>query len=395
MARIGTLFLLAFRRLRQDTTRTVFTLLSMFISVLLISSILIVSSSFTTSLQEVISEFGSNHLYIAPNLNLLPGAVSKKFSQTTLERLRGLPEAEGVIGISMRSLPVEAQHTRRILPVMFITLDNPRLVEKAYKFDSLLREGRFFQQRDEPGVIIGADVADKVFPQPLRVKQTIRIHGKPYKIIGIYSKLGTTDDLTLFPPYAIGKKTFNVTGYDMLDIVFREGTNIDALREKVKRIIKRTDGFTPLILTPEGLQNQVGGTITVATSFLSMLALVSLLISLISILNTYTAILEQRRREIGTLRSIGMSKWDVILLTMIEAGSIAFTASLLAILFSGGGIYLLILFARNAMPSLYFTFPVPILLFLLLGITLMSMLFSIIPAWLLQHNTTPIRLLKD
>ncbi len=377
---------MAWRRLRADVTRTAFTLLGIGLSIFLLSSILIISTSFTASLRELLEEFGGNHVYVTPGLNPMPGGNAHVFHDETLRALRGVNGVREAIGIRLAAYQVGVGGETRILPVMFITLGNPSVVADAYKFTSMLREGRFFQSADEPGVILGADAADKVFSRPVHVREILRVDGKAYRVIGVYGKLGTPDDRNVYLPYAVGQKDFGIRAYDMIDLIVQEGVDTASLEERVERLVKRLEGFTPLVLTPEAVQEEVSDTLGLATAFLSMLALVSLIISLISLANTYLAIVEQRRREIGTLRALGMQRWQLALLIMIEAGMVTLLALLAAYVLSILVLTLLTPVFRQALPTYQLIIPSHQLVGIGVIVLLAAMLLAALPSMILQRE---------
>ncbi|MEA2329218.1 MAG: putative transport system permease protein, partial [Thermoanaerobaculia bacterium] len=67
-------------------------------------------------------------------------------------------------------------------------------------------QGRFFTEIESRGgqnvVVIGNDVADALFPNQPAVGKTVSIDGNPYRVIGVWGKMGTFLGLFSFDNYA-------------------------------------------------------------------------------------------------------------------------------------------------------------------------------------------------
>lgn len=115
---------------------------------------------------------------------------------------------------------------------------------------------------------------------------------------------------------------------DIVDLTVEEGRGIETVRQRLER---RLNG-TAQVERPQKRGEQVESLLTSFRVGLFFVSLVALLVGFFLIYNTVSASVIQRKREIGTLRCLGMLRREILLLVMLEALAIALAGSLLGIL---------------------------------------------------------------
>ncbi len=274
-----------------------------------------------------------------------------------------------------------------------------------------MAEGRPFA--DDPfEVVLGADVA-----QTLRYKlndELVLAHGvatvslvkhddKPFRVVGILQRTGTPVDRTLH---------INLQGMEALHIDWRNGmpargaARIDAdqarqleLQPKqitafllgldskiatfaVQREINQHRGEPLLAILPGVALQELWSLMGTAEKALFVVSLFVVLTGLIGMLTAILTSLNERRREMAILRSVGARPWHIGGLLVAEAFSLALAGVLLGLLL----LYLAIAVAQTPLQTHYglylpLAWPSSYEWSLLAAILLAGLLMGSVPAW--------------
>ncbi len=203
-----------------------------------------------------------------------------------------------------------------------------------------IAEGRYFSDAENNNsmrvAFVGADVANKFFPQGGAVGGEITISGIPYRIIGIQTAKGTVfgqpqDNFVQMPiktfggafggltnaraPYFVATaksdKTFN-------DAVEEART---LMRIKRKLAFGEKDNFG--ILTPDaitGIRDRILGPTFLVIIFVPGIALI---IGAIVIMNIMLVAVTERTREIGIRKALGARQSDILRQFLFEAATLS------------------------------------------------------------------------
>ena len=122
-----------------------------------------------------------------------------------------------------------------------------------------------------------------------------------------------------------------------------------------------------------------------------MLALIALFVAGLGVVNTLTMNVIERTQEIGMLRSIGLTRGQVLTMILAEAGLMGLIGGLLGLVF---GILLtrIFLFAMTAMSGYKVTYVIP-LIAVIAGV-LISLVVSQLAAILPARRAAKIRILE-
>ena len=187
-------------------------------------------------------------------------------------------------------------------------------------------EGRYFLKTEEESrrnvTFIGADVADKLFPNTNALGQTIRIDGRPFVVIGIGkakgSVFGQPQDMYVSMPLSTflafyGSRrslTLSVTSTSQATYqdAVEEARTVMRIRRKLA--VHEKDNFG--IITPSAineLRDNIFGTIQIAAIGVTS---ISLVVGGIVIMNIMLVSVTERTKEIGIRKSIGARRSDIL-----------------------------------------------------------------------------------
>jgi putative ABC transport system permease protein len=157
--------------------------------------------------------------------------------------------------------------------------------------------------------------------------------------------------------------------------VFVGGTAGNATQDKIKAVLKDDFPQTEALTDQEFIDDQAGQINQVLGLIYALLAL-AIIVSLFGIVNTLVLSITERTRELGMLRAIGTSRWQVRTMIGYEA---IITAMLGGILGAGLGIVLAFLVSQP-LDDFKLDIPVVSLIVLLVLCAIAGLLAAILPA---------------
>jgi putative ABC transport system permease protein len=203
-----------------------------------------------------------------------------------------------------------------------------------------------------------------------------------------------------------GRQSFEVAGI-VVDF-YNQGNVIEISWNDMRRYFKESDASTFLLKVEEGadaenvgalidhlygkrykltitsnqeIKSSISAMLAQSFSMFDVLAIISVIVASLGVVNTLTMNVMERTREIGMLRSIGMTRWQVVWMVMAEAGIMGIMGGILGV---GLGVLLsrIFLLAMMAMSGYELDFMMPAQgIFTGLGIAVIaSQLAAILPA---------------
>ncbi len=210
-------------------------------------------------------------------------------------------------------------------------------------------EGRFFTESENDHradvCVIGADIADKFFPNLTAVGKEILVNDKPLKVIGVFEKLdnffigendGGNQNRAVYLPYETMRKMYPQEKDHFVMAQAQEG-KMDKAIEEVRTVLRRRrevpfdkdDNFG--LSTPDAITeqfHQITGGIAILMVAISS---VGLLIGGIGVMNIMLVSVTERTKEIGVRKAIGARKRDILRQFLIEAMALTGSGGLLGI----------------------------------------------------------------
>ena len=286
----------------------------------------------------------------------------------------------------MTLLDPETMNAGMSLPDM-VTGEVPGADEGRERFELRYAQGRGLTPDDAAAdvAVLGSDIARKLGLMP---GDTIEIRDRTFEVVGVLEPTLTAPDTTVALPLAAAQDVFaqdlppivraNLAPEEIVTqvIVYPEaGTDVDILAERIERDIPNASA-----MTGAEFDEVVGSSVAIFNAIIIGVALISLIVGGLSVINTMAMSVAERTREIGIKRAIGGSRARVVRELMGEAGLIGLIGGLLG-LGLGAAVVLLANDAGRSSGTILFELTPGTAIFAVAFSTILGVVAGIIPAW--------------
>ncbi len=248
-------------------------------------------------------------------------------------------------------------------------------------------QGRLLTAEDEGSrvAVFGSDLARKVGAS---VGGTVTIRGSRFNVVGILEPTLTAPDATALVPLAAAQDLFA----ESLPAPIREAIQPRKLISQVMvypepgiteaQVATRIETSVDNVQTLTGadFDEQVGSSTAILNAIILGVALISLVVGGLSVINTMAMSVAERTREIGIKRAIGGSRGRIVRELVIEAGVIGLIGGALGLLLGGAAVWFGNEIGRSSGTILFELTP-GTALFALAFATILGMIAGVVPAW--------------
>jgi putative ABC transport system permease protein len=383
---------LALDSLRAHKLRSFLTLLGVILAVATLVSVMSVIAGLNKYIADKVADLGAN-VFVIERFGIITSedawVQAQKRPLITVEEFERYRETsqlpKQVAGYDYQNLQTRSGDA---------ILENTRVIGVTSNYAEIenlgIAQGRFITLADEEHrsevAFVGADLADKFFPNVDPIGKTIRAGTHTFEVIGvgvrIGSALGRSKDNYLLLPLGTYLKSYHVANDSMA--IFVQATNAESMQsaEEEARMLFRAWRHIPYkgqdnfaILGSDSIMalwHQLTGNLAFVT-----MALVSvfLVVGGIVIMNIMLASVTERTREIGLRRSLGARKQHILLQFLMESAVLAAVGGLIGIFTA----VVIVVFVK-AVFSFPMDMPLAAVVLSLLVATAVGLFFGIFPA---------------
>jgi putative ABC transport system permease protein len=209
-----------------------------------------------------------------------------------------------------------------------------------------LADGRFFTAEESSGgrpvAVIGAVVAENLYPREDPIGTTIRVGGHPYTVIGVAEKQGgmfgqfTSDNRVFVPLYAF-QNQFGSRRDVTIQVRVPDMAQMEDAKLELEGIMRKIRNLPPgkpndfNINQQEILTDFFGGvTLVIATVGLFITGM-SLFVGGIGIMNIMFVSVTERTKEIGIRKAIGAKRRNILTQFLVESAALCLIGGLIGL----------------------------------------------------------------
>jgi putative ABC transport system permease protein len=255
--------------------------------------------------------------YYSDKVVIADASVPAGGMSTTPISVSRIQEIENVPGVARASAGIYVPLDEKDSMSMQGIVGNDTRSTGYEKFSLRMAEGRDLAAGDSGKAVVGCDVAKAL---KAKVGGTIQLRGKPFEVIGIYEKTLTAPDSTV----VVSLHDVQQMLYAQLPVIIRQQVNPDDLATSITAYpdagvdadqLATTIQRTVANVTASGPQtfiDQFKSATKIFNSIIFGVALISLLVGGLSVVNTMTMSVLERTREIGIRKAIGASHRQIV-----------------------------------------------------------------------------------
>ena len=352
------LFKIALRALANNKLRAFLTMLGIIIGVASVIAMLAIGQGSKKSIQQQISEMGSNMIMIHPGAEMRGGVRQDPSAMQTLKLENYEKLSEECTYLSGISPNVSSSGQ------LFAGANNSPSSVSGVSMDYLtirqltVEQGEMFTENDirtsAKVCVIGKTIVDNLFPDGSDpIGKVIRCNQIPFRVIGVlkskgYNSMGMDQDDVVLAPYSTVMKRLLAQTY--LSGIFASALTEEMTEEAVDEIttilrrehkLKETDADDFTIRTQQELSSMLNTTTDLMTTLLACIAGISLVVGGIGIMNIMYVSVTERTREIGLRMSVGARGVDILSQFLIEAILISITGGLIGVIIGCGASFMI------------------------------------------------------
>lgn len=346
------LFILTLKGVRYRPIRSWLTVLGIVIGITLVVIILALGGGVRNVVKETLQMFGSDSIIIMPGketnplLGFLGGQKFKEQDLMDLERISGI---KFVVPMEIGMANTEYMGEKKTAMLHAANWENyVKILESTQGLK--LENGRWPQDNKVGETVLGYGTAKNLFQRKITIGDEIIIKSKRFVVIGSISQIGEqmVDNVIFVSMDLFRELTGSRSGAASAFVKIQPGASIDLVAKQIRYQLSQQETVRDFsILTPEKADRLTDNVLSIIELVLIIIALVSLFVGSVGIMNTmYTSVLE-RTKQIGIMKAIGASRDTILSLFLIESGLIGLIGGILGIIFGIVAAYLISLIAAG------------------------------------------------
>ncbi len=352
---LGEILRVALGAIRANKMRSFLTMLGIIIGIAAVIAMIALGQGAQKSVQDRLASLGTNVLTVRPGQQFF-GGVDRGDNKMTAQ------DADALMAEPQNLARVSPEMSRR-LQVAYGGANANLEIEGVWPDyfpiqNSKIATGRLFTPGEERGrrrvAVVGSAVGDRLETagSASLIGQSIQIKGVPFEVIGMLESKGDegfrNPDESIDIPLATAQ--FRVFGTDRVSQLYVQTTSertIDPAYAEIDRALRRSHRLRPgeasdfTIRNQTTLLNTFQETAQTFTYLLAGIALISLLVGGIGIMNIMLVSVTERTREIGVRKALGARRRDILLQFLIEALTLCLAGGFLGSTLGIGGAFML------------------------------------------------------
>jgi putative ABC transport system permease protein len=338
--------------LTKRKTRTYLTMIGIFIGIAAVVSLIGLGEGLRVAITGQFGFLGADILSVQASGLAYgpPGTMAvDPLSDDLAEKIERIPGVESAFNRYIETIAFEFNDKRDITGCFSIPgKDNVHLMVTMLNLKA--EQGRLLRHDDGKRVMLGNSYSkdDNRFGKAVKAGDRVLINGASFEVIGIMEKKGNfmmdfavlvTEDV-LLDDLREGEDT----DVNVIAIKVKDPARIDDVQEDIEELLRKERDVDKgeedfAVQSPQQALDALNNALFAVQLFVYIIALISLVVGGIGIMNTmYTAVLE-RTREIGIMKSIGAKNSMIFIMFFIESGLLGMIGGIVGILIGAGFAY--------------------------------------------------------
>ncbi|MBJ2118000.1 MULTISPECIES: macrolide ABC transporter ATP-binding protein/permease MacB [Proteus] len=374
---------MAWRAMVVNKVRTLLTMLGIIIGIASVVTIIVIGDAAKSMVLADIKAIGSNTIDIYPGKDF--GSDSPEDRQSlTLQDVFALKQQSYVQAVTPQvQFSTRLRRGNQDSPASVAGVSDDYFTVYAMTFS----QGRSFTpdmiQRQAQVVVIDENTRQRFFPHKKEViGEQIIIRNIPSTIVGVIaekkSAFGNGQSLRVWVPYStLNSRILNRSYLDSITVRAIEGYDASVAEQQILRLLTIRHGKKDIFTyNLDSFIKAAESTTQTMQLFLTLVAVISLVVGGIGVMNIMLVSVTERTREIGIRMAVGARASDVMQQFLIESVLVCLVGGLLGIGLSFG----IAMIASAMLPDWHFVFQPIALVSAFICSTAIGIIFGFLPA---------------
>jgi putative ABC transport system permease protein len=347
-------FGVALMSLWGNKLRSILTMLGVIIGVGAVIVVVAIGLGLKRDTMARIEKMGTNLLMVNPGAGRRGGVVLEtavvnlvlEDAQLIKDTIKGVlgvaPEASGRVQVKYRSTNI-----------------NTRLIGSTPEYQQVrnwkISEGRFFDDSELRGrkrvAVLGKQVVDDLFYGRSPIGEWVRVKGLPFEVIGVAQEVGGSwgnpDNQIVAPLTTVQQRVLGITNLTSIGVSAQNAEVVDKVERGIENLLRRRHKLRTGMPNDFNIMKQAMFLESMAeagetmTRLLGAIALVSLLVGGVGIMNIMLVSVTERTREIGIRKAVGARRKDIMVQFLVESVVLSVTGGVIGVLLGVGVSHLL------------------------------------------------------
>ena len=332
--RLASIARVGLKAIVRNPMRSSLTMLGIIIGVACVITMVSVGTGASQSVQEAIGALGTNFIMVIPGVVTQSGAHihggESTLTEDDVEAIRRECPSVAYVSAGVRTGgQVVAGPLNWGTTIYGADVDWPLI--RAWNTS----QGEFFTTSEVRSgakvCVIGAAVAEALFPDGKAVGQVVRVNNVPFHVLGVLERkggttMGTDQDDQLVAPYTTVMK--RVMGTTRIGIIYVAAVSPDAVaraQEEIEALLRQRHRIAEgqpsdfMMRSQEEIASRAAQSSRTMSLLLGSVAAISLLVGGIGIMNIMLVSVTERTREIGVRLAVGAKARHILLQFLLEA----------------------------------------------------------------------------
>jgi len=359
-------WIISLKNLKHRGVRTWLTLLGILIGVMAVVALIGLGNALQAA---VYAQFGISSTEVitvqAGGLNAFgpPGSgVTTPLTLNEVETIEKVNNVDLVIARNIVSGSLEFNDHK----IFGLAANVPYGDQRKFVYDILdakAVKGKLLDESDENKVVLGYNFyVNKVgLEKEVEPNDRVIIQGRRFTVKGILEKKGSFifDNIVLMNEDALNDLFETEDEVGIIAVKVQEKDLIEKTKKDIEKVLRKERGVKEgeenfEVSTPQAALDTVNGVLVGIQIFVVIIALISVFVGTIGIINTMSTSVVERKKEIGIMKAIGAKNIHIFYQFFIEAGLLGLIGGIIGALLgttiSALGTYALNNFMGSSMP---------------------------------------------
>lgn len=328
--------------------RSFLTMLGIIVGVAAVITMIAIGQGASHQITQRIGQMGANLLMVQPGsfqfgpMRAAPGTMTSLTYEDAQAISKECPSVAKVDAMFSRNAQVVYGNKNTNTSIQGVTENFPEVRNFP------IEVGFFISDEDNRYMrrvaVLGKTVVKNLFGDANPIGEYIKIRRVIFQVIGVMSAKGSSgwrdeDDVVFVPLRTAQKRLFGVNHVSMINVMAHSENEMEQAKDEITQLLRKRhriregqdDDFN--IRSQAEILSTLQETSRTFTILLASIAIVSLIVGGIGIMNIMFVSVTERTKEIGIRKAIGAHKRDILGQFLIESIIVSLSGGLIGILF--------------------------------------------------------------